>query len=106
MAHNSRDHSFHDDKEPVTIAAFPQSCYWQTAEQVRGFELLRLAIFALKLRKLEHLQKVKGPTQQKEHNFRCNLLRHVIFQQVLILTELGAREQAFQLIRACRRPEL
>jgi hypothetical protein len=34
--------------------------------------------------------------------FRRSLLRHVIFQQVLTLIKLDAREQALQIITACR----
>ena len=37
-----------------------------------------------------------------ENDFRCNLLRHAIFQQIITLTTLDAREQALQLIKACR----
>jgi hypothetical protein len=83
----------------------------ESVEQVRRFELLRLAFFALKLRKLEqHLnagcKREEGSGrkggQDGELEFRRNLLRHVIFQQVLTLMKLDARDQALQIIAACR----
>ena len=78
-----------------------------STEQIRRFELLRLAFFALKLRKLEQrLNTVDGGEgaagQASEMEFRRSLLRHVIFQQVLTLIKLDAREQALQIITACR----
>ena len=90
---------------------FPSSGNLESPEQIRRFELLRLAFFALKLRKLDsHLiceqvgdeasPEVKG--HGKELEFRRSLLRHVIFQQVLTLIQLDAREQALQIIAACR----
>jgi hypothetical protein len=62
-------------------------------EQIRRFELLRLAIFALKLRKLDQRfvseqvedgasPEVKG--HGKELEFRRSLLRHVIFPHSLV----------------------
>ena len=83
-------------------------------EQRRRFELLRLAFFVLKLRKLEQrLNNEQGGMESPEHAedrdeqsgkqlFRCNLLRHVIFQQVVTLIRLDSREQAMQIIEACR----
>ncbi|MBO0793502.1 MAG: hypothetical protein J2P36_21490, partial [Ktedonobacteraceae bacterium] len=85
--------------EKFLLANFPARCTLQTEEQKRSFELLRLALFALKLRKLE-----LGPRPKEEwiFEFRCNLLRHVIFQQLVTLEHLDAHEQAMQLIKACR----
>jgi hypothetical protein len=83
----------------------------ESVEQVRRFELLRLAFFALKLRKLEQRPNSGGEYeddcgrkggQDGELEFRRNLLRHVIFQQVLTLMKLDARDQALQIIAACR----
>ena len=83
----------------------------ESVEQIRRFELLRLAFFALKLRKLEQHQS-PGSEQgdctngervlADELEFQRSLLRHVIFQQVLTLMKLDAREQALQIIDACR----
>ncbi len=42
-------------------------------------------------------------SKEEEREFRRNLLHHVIFQQVLTLTRLDGREQALQIIAACRR---
>jgi hypothetical protein len=105
MAFSSNEHMLQarDDEgtEPVSISMFPGNGQFETVEQIRGFELLRLAFFALKLRKLEqrHEQMVNDP----EFDFRLNLLRHVIFQQVVTLTRLEARDQALQLIETCRK---
>ena len=93
----------------------------ETVEQKRRFELLRLAFFVLKLRKLEqrlsheqgsivsiegmgspeHLEDTNG--QSNEQLFRCSLLRHAIFQQVVTLIQLDSREQAMQIIEACKK---
>jgi hypothetical protein len=89
------------DPDQVTISTFPSCSQLETVEQRRGFELLRLAFFALKLRKLEQHQELVS--SEEEYRFRCSLLRHVIFQQILTLQTLGAREQALQLIEACRK---
>jgi hypothetical protein len=80
---------------------FPGGCKLTTVEQIRSFELLRLAFFALKLRKLEQRQDI----YQEDHEYalHCSLLCHVIFQQVLTLTKLDARTQAMQLIDTCRK---
>lgn len=80
-----------------SLANFPLASGLQTAEQKRSFELLRLALFALKLRKLE-----RKPKAGHDYEFHCNLLRHAIFQQVITLADLDAQEQAMQLIKACR----
>jgi hypothetical protein len=92
-------------KNGPALADFPTSGRFESPEQIRRFELLRLAFFALKLRKLEqHAANGTGVQDkfQGEIAFRCNLLRHVIFQQVLTLIRLDAREQALQIIAACR----
>ncbi len=90
-----------------TDFTFPVDCLLETTEQMRRFELLRLAFFVLKLRKLdgrvvEEASLTRG-SKEEEREFRRNLLHHVIFQQVLTLTRLDAREQALQIIAACRR---
>ena len=97
---------------------FPTTSQLETVEQKRRFELLRLAFFVLKLRKLEqrlaNAQGSMGSSEQSEqvedvdeqsgeHHFHCNLLRHAIFQQVVTLIHLDSREQAMQIIEACRK---
>ncbi len=88
--------------ELVSLAAFPTQSQLVTTEQIRRFELLRLAFFVLKLRKLEQAHE-RSEDVTKEYLLRCSLLRHTIFQQVITLTRLDAREQAIQLINTCRR---
>lgn len=106
-------------QEHITISMLSLHSNLTTPEQIRRFELLRLAFFTLKLRKLE--QRVEGgehglkdtrdnstkdngtTREMDEYQLRCSLLRHVIFQQIVTLTKLDAREQALQLIDACRR---
>ncbi|HVB72954.1 MAG TPA: hypothetical protein VNE38_05305 [Ktedonobacteraceae bacterium] len=89
--------------------SFPTDSTLETVEQKRRFELLRLAFFVLKLRKLEqHLSNTREESSEheerdQERKFRSNLLHHVIFQQVLTLIQLDAREQAMQIIDACRK---
>jgi len=91
-----------------TDFTFPADCLLETTEQMRRFELLRLAFFVLKLRKLdgrvmeEEAALTRG-SKEEERAFRRNLLHHAIFQQVLTLTRLDAREQALQIIAACRK---
>ncbi len=100
--------------EHITISALSLQSNLITPEQMRRFELLRLTFFTLKLRKLE--QRVAegaygledtmehGTTREMDtYQLRCSLLRHVIFQQIVTLTKLDAREQALQLIDACRK---
>ena len=84
--------------------AFPTTSQLETTEQIRRFELLRLAFFALKLRKLDEQGRdvILSELRVQQREFRRNLLHHVIFQQIVTLTKLGAREQALQLIDACR----
>jgi hypothetical protein len=91
---------------PDSGFTFPTGCLLETTEQMRRFELLRLAFFVLKLRKLDgrvtqEASLTRG-SKEEEREFRRNLLRHAIFQQVLTLTRLDAREQALQIIAACR----
>lgn len=89
--------------------SFPADSTLETVEQQRRFELLRLAFFVLKLRKIEqrlgtlHEESNEAETRDQELDFRANLLRHAIFQQVLTLIKLDAREQAMQIITACRK---
>jgi len=90
----------HDDV--VSLAGFPTQCHLVTTEQIRRFELLRLAFFVLKLRRFEQTHEEGGSTTQA-YVWRSSLLRHTIFQQVITLTRLDAREQAMQLINTCRR---
>ena len=103
-------HTF--DPDTMYMSLFPAGGLLDTTEQIRRFELLRLAFFVLKLRK--HEQRLENgqtgqiageasPEQKHEHQFRCSLLRHVIFQQVLTLIRLDAREQALQIIEACQK---
>ncbi len=83
----------------VSLAGFPIDSQLVTAEQIRRFELLRLAFFVLKLRRLEQTHE----DTTREYALRSSLLRHTIFQQVITLTRLDAREQAIQLINTCRK---
>jgi hypothetical protein len=74
---------------------------------MQRFELLRLAFFVLKLRKLNEqltlaLEKSRE-NEEEQFSFQRNLLQHVIFQQILTLTKLDAREQAMQIIGACHK---
>jgi hypothetical protein len=90
--------------------AFPLGSALETDEQIRRFELLRLAFFGLKLRKLDQRlsderNSVEMPqTLREELDYRRSLLRHAIFQQMVALIQLDAREQALQIIAACQRP--
>jgi hypothetical protein len=92
-----------------SFSSFPSDSTLETVEQQRRFELLRLAFFVLKLRKIE--QRLSALREESEEagagdpqlDFRVNLLRHVIFQQVLTLIKLDAREQAMQIIATCRK---
>lgn len=99
----------------LPLATFPMTSALENEDQIRRFELLRLAFFVLKLRKLE--QHLSGIAQQPQHAamenelteqrklliYRSNLLRHVIFQQVLTLIKLNARDQAMQIITTCQK---
>jgi hypothetical protein len=92
-----------------SISSFPADSTLETVEQQRRFELLRLAFFVLKLRKIEQRlntmreESNEDEARDKELDFRSNLLRHAIFQQVLTLIKLDAREQAMQIIATCRK---
>src|ERR1700680_274741 len=92
-----------------SISSFPTDSTLETVEQQRRFELLRLAFFVLKLRKIEqrlHTEReVSEETEARDQQQDCrsNLLRHAIFQQVLTLIRLDAREQAMQIIDTCRK---
>jgi len=90
----------HDDV--VSLVDFPTTSQLVTTEQRRRFELLRLAFFVLKLRRFTQTHEGNEDTTQ-EYALRSSLLRHAIFQQVVTLTHLDAREQAIQLINTCRR---
>lgn len=80
------------------ISAIPVSVQLETPDQISRFELLRLALFVIKLRKLEKLS-----SDEPDHAFARNLLQHAIFQQVLTLTQLGERKQALMIINAYRK---
>lgn len=90
----------------VRLDNFPIESIFTTPEQMQRFELLRLAFFVLKLRKLHEQMTVvleNDEVAQEEHElaFQRNLLQHAVFQQILTLTRLGAREQAMQIISTC-----
>ncbi len=98
----TRDFSQFANDNIASLTTFPTQSQLVTTEQIRRFELLRLAFFVLKLRRLEQTHgESEGIT--KEYTLRCSLLRHTIFQQVITLTRLDAREQAIQLINTYRR---
>ena len=91
-----------------SFSSFPEITL-ETVEQQRRFELLRLAFFVLKLRKLEQRlsalceESGEGGAGGQQLDFRSNLLRHAIFHQVLTLIKLDARDQAMQIIDTCRK---
>ena len=91
-----------------SFPSFPHTTL-ETVEQQRRFELLRLAFFVLKLRKIEQRlsalceESREGDTRDQQLDFRGNLLRHAIFHQVLALIRLDAREEAMQIIAACHK---
>ena len=92
-----------------SFSSFPADSALETVEQQRRFELLRLAFFVLKLRKIEQRlgalceESEEAGARDEQLDFRANLLRHAIFQQVLTLIKLDAREQAMQIIATCRK---
>ena len=104
-ASNNDIDTTHNTIDTITISSLLMRSHLETQEQIRRFELLRLAFFTLKLRKHEQQAKRAERTayEQEEDAFHSNLLHHAIFQQVLTLTRLNAREQALQLIEACRK---
>ena len=89
-------------------SSFPVDTTLETVEEQRRFELLRLAFFVLKLRKIEQslsaLCEESGErgARDRQLDLRANLLRHAVFHQVLTLIRLDAREEAMQIITACR----
>lgn len=89
----------------ASLNTFPVDSIFTSPEQMQRFELLRLAFFVLKLRKLNEqaAQAVEEGIndQEQQFSFQRNLLQHAIFQQILTLTRLDAREQAMQIISAC-----
>jgi len=90
----------------IHLDNFPIDSIFISVEQMQRFELLRLAFFVLKLRKLNEqmnrtLEEGMNDLQSQEFSFRRNLLQHAVFQQMLTLTRLNAREQAMQIISAC-----
>jgi len=93
-----------------SFSSFPSDSTLETVEQQRRFELLRLAFFVLKLRKIEQRLSLLGEESEEagaprdpQLDFRANLLHHAIFHQVLTLIRLDAREQAMQIIATCRK---
>jgi hypothetical protein len=85
---------------------FPIDSIFVTEEQMQRFELLRLAFFVLKLRKLneqmaQSVEEGLHEQDEQQFSFQRNLLQHTIFHQILTLTKLDAREQAMQIISAC-----
>ena len=92
-----------------SYSSFPTNSSLETVEQQRRFELLRLAFFVLKLRKVEqHLSTLceegsADGARDQQFDFRVNLLRHAVFHQVLALIKLDAREEAMQIIAACHK---
>jgi hypothetical protein len=93
------------------VKSFPAGSTLESTEQIRRFELLRLAFFGLKLRKIDQRllneEAGRGATElsqdvQGEWEFRRNLLRHAIYQQMVTLIKLDARDQALQIIEACQ----
>ncbi|HET8840658.1 MAG TPA: hypothetical protein VFN35_04285 [Ktedonobacteraceae bacterium] len=92
----------------IRLENFPLESIFTTAEQMQRFELLRLAFFVLKLRKLsdslaDAIEAGLSEKREQELSFQRNLLQHTIFQQILTLTRLDAREQAMQIISACHK---
>lgn len=90
----------------VRLDNFPIESIFTTTEQMQRFELLRLAFFVLKLRKMHEQMALaaengEATAREQEFSLQRNLLQHAIFQQILTLTRLGAREQAMQIISTC-----
>ncbi len=88
------------------LDTFPYDSIFTTPEQMQRFELLRLAFFVLKLRKLNEqtaqaVEEGISELDEQQFSFQRNLLQHTIFQQILTLTRLDARDQAMQIISAC-----
>jgi hypothetical protein len=95
--HDPGSDAVHSAPSPI----FAIASQLRSQGQIRDFELLRLARFVLKLHKLE-----QSPAETftdllpQERLFQSRLLHHVIFQQVLTLTALNARDEALRLIAA------
>jgi hypothetical protein len=94
----------------TNLDTFPMESIFITTEQMQRFELLRLAFFVLKLRKLQDQKALTDKGEDaglpvREHILHCSLLQHAIFQQILTLTKLDAREQAMQIIATCHKRE-
>ncbi len=88
------------------LDTFPLESIFVSQEQIQRFELLRLAFFVLKLRKTHEqiasaVAEDLNELQKQELAFQRNLLQHAVFQQILALTGLDAREQAMQIISTC-----
>ncbi|HTI15191.1 MAG TPA: hypothetical protein VL461_11590 [Dictyobacter sp.] len=87
----------------ITVSAFPAGDQLTTLARIRTFELLRLAFFVLKLRKLQlsdaFLVQEQGHAELSQFPY-YNLLRHAIFQQIVRLSDLGGRAQALRLVEA------
>jgi len=89
-----------------SYSSFPTDSTLETVEEQRRFELLRLAFFVLKLRKIEERLSEgcgAGEVGEQHLDFRANLLRHAVFHQVLTLIKLDAREEAMQIIADCHK---
>ncbi|GCE10996.1 hypothetical protein [Tengunoibacter tsumagoiensis] len=80
-------------QELLMISVLPWVAHCVTQEQIGRFELVRMAFFLLKLRKLE----LQDGSQERE--FERVLLRNAIFQQYVSLRTLGLSEQAHQLFQ-------
>ena len=90
----------------TNLNTFPIDSIFTSPEQMQRFELLRLAFFVLKLRKLNEqttqaVEEGISGQEEQQFSFQRNLLQHAIFQQILTLTKLDARDQAMQIISAC-----
>jgi hypothetical protein len=106
---DAKQHSMKSQSR-TRLDSFPIDSIFTSAEQMQRFELLRLAFFVLKLRKLHEqtaqaVEEGISELQEHEFSFRRNLLQHAVFQQILTLTRLDAREQAMQIISACHSTE-
>jgi hypothetical protein len=102
---NEDSPTFNTAGEHTSAGCFPADTWLATPDEEQRFELLRLASFALRLRGLEERWQQKVPRRRSEMQrqaFQRCLLQHAIFQQVVALIRLNAREEAFQILSACR----